>query len=108
MKTILSNYETIISLDEANSLLVNGLYGALDVVDRAEADALSEGEAGRLDAKEQERLRSRGHLTDSPETEFEDFKLLTGVYRRIFAERTLALHIIPTYDCNCRCPYCYE
>lgn len=108
MKTILSNYETIISLDDTHSLLVNGLYGALDVVDRAEADALSEGEAGRLDAKELERLMSRGHLTDSPETEIGDFKMLTGVYRRFFAERTLVLHIIPTYDCNFRCPYCYE
>ena len=76
MKTILSNYETIISLDGTHSLLVNGLYGALDVVDRAEADALSEGEAGRLDAKELERLKSRGHLTDSPETEIGDFKML--------------------------------
>lgn len=105
---ILSNYEIILPLDDSDSLLVNGLYGAIDVVDRAEADALSEGEVEKLDIKEQERLRERGHLTDSPETEIGDLKMLAGVYRKIFAERELALHILPTYDCNFRCPYCFE
>ncbi len=108
MKTALSNYEIVIPLDDSNSLLVNGLYGAVDVVDRVEAEALSEGKSEKLDGKELERLKSRGHLTDSPEKEIEDLMILAGVYRRMFAERNLALYILPTYDCNFRCPYCFE
>lgn len=108
MKTMPSNYEIVLPLDDSHSLLVNGLYGAIDVVDRAEAEALSEGRSEKLDGDEQERLKSRGHLTDSFETETIDLRILTGVYRKIFAERRLGLFILPTYDCNFRCPYCFE
>ena len=52
MKTTLSNYEIILSLDDSVSLMVNGLYGAIDVVDRDEAAALSEGKVEKLSGEE--------------------------------------------------------
>ena len=108
MKATLSNYEIILSLDNNDSLLVNGLYGAIDVVDRYVAEALSEGIFEKLPGEETERLKSRGHLTDSYETERDDLKFLAGLYRTIILDRNMSLVIIPSYNCNFRCPYCYE
>ena len=95
-------------LDESLYLLANGLYCAFDVVDREEGEAL---EAGRFDSigdEERKRLLARGHLTESPETEIEDLKLMAGHYRKYQAESELSILILPTYDCNFRCPYCFE
>ena len=108
MNTILSKYEIILSLDDSHSLLVNGLYGAIDVIDRSEAVALSRGEFERISGEETERLISRGHLTDSLESETEDLTFLAGVYRKVMWGRKITLYLLPTYDCNFRCPYCFE
>lgn len=108
MKTTLSNYEIILSLDDSVSLMVNGLYGAIDVVDRDEAAALSEGKVEKLSGEEIERLRSRGHLTDFFETEMDDMQFLAGLFRNIFLNRNMSLLILPSYNCNFRCPYCFE
>ena len=51
----LSNYEIMVPLDDARTLLANGLYCAFDVVDRAEGSALAE---GRFDAVPDEECRS--------------------------------------------------
>ena len=108
MNMVLSNYEMILSLDDSHSLLVNGLYGAIDVIDRSEAEALSRGEFERISGEETERLISRGHLTDSFETETDDLQFLAGLYRNIILNRNMSLLILPSYNCNFRCPYCFE
>ena len=108
MNMVLSNYEMIFSLDDSHSLLVNGLYGAIDVVDRSEAEALSRGEFAKLSVEETERLKSRGHLTDSFESESEDLLFLTGIFRKCLIVGERSFFILPTYNCNFRCPYCFE
>ncbi|MBR5338071.1 MAG: radical SAM protein [Lachnospiraceae bacterium] len=104
-----SNYEIIIPFDdEVHYLLVNGLYIAMDMVDAAVGKAMLAGNPKALPEDERDRLLARGHLTDSPEIEREDLDIFAGLHRRLDAERSLGLYILPTYNCNFRCPYCYE
>jgi len=105
----LSNYEVILPLkDKAHYLLYNGVYVAFDVVDKACGQALLEGNLDNLPEEELRRLLSRGHITDSPETETEDIEIIAAVNRKFYQERSLSLMLLPTYDCNFRCPYCFE
>lgn len=112
----LSHYEIILPLigkDEnrisTHTLLVNGLYGAIDVVTKETADKLSSGEFKDLPAALIERLERRGHLTQAPlNDETADLKLLSHIHKKLIGRSKITLIIMPTYDCNFRCPYCYE
>ena len=110
----LSKYDIILPLIDKDgknvkdkSLLFNGIYGALDIVDATTGKALKEGKINDLSISERDRLFARGHLTDNSDKEKEDIKLLARVDRKL--KRGIAsLTILPTYNCNFRCPYCYE
>ena len=112
----ISKYEIILPLigeDEteirSHALLVNGLYGAIDVVTKEVADKLNSGRFEDLPDGLRERLEKRGHLTQkSPEEEIADLRLLSHVYKETLGRSNVNLIIMPTYDCNFRCPYCYE
>lgn len=109
MKKQVSNYEVILPLDdEDHFLLLNGLYGAYDVVDKKVGAVLLSGDIDAIPMEEQERLLARGHLCDRHETEKEDLSLIAQVYRKLVREKLLCITLIPTYDCNFRCPYCFE
>lgn len=112
----LSNYEIILPLigeDEniipSHALLVNGLYGAMDVVTKEIADILDSEKFNDLPAALMERLEKRGHITQRPlEDETADLKLLSHIHKKLLGRSKITLIIMPTYDCNFRCPYCYE
>ena len=112
----LSTYEIILPLVgtdekpiEGYALLVNGLYGAVDVVPKEDADKLQAGDVAGLSAAMRERLMLRGHITRKDEAgELADLKLFSRIYRTIQGRSGVGLVIMPTYDCNFRCPYCFE
>ena len=111
-----STYDIILPLIGAGdeeikekALLANGLYGAFDVVEKEDAEKFAAGDFTHLSTAIRERLLLRGHLTrKSAAEEIADMKLLGRVYRMIPARAGVGLVIMPTYDCNFRCPYCYE
>ena len=94
---------------EGRALLINGLYGAVDVVTQEERDVIAAGEFEKLPLPVFERLSLRGHITrKTEEEEVADMRLLSRVYKIIPARSSVELAIMPTYDCNFRCPYCFE
>ena len=94
---------------EGRALLLNGLYGAVDVVTQEEADKIAAVEFDKLPLSVFERLSLRGHITRKTEDEeIADFKLLSRFHRAVPAWNGAWLVIMPTYDCNFQCPYCYE
>ena len=111
-----STYEIILPLIgtddreiEGRALLVNGLYGAVDVVDSETAGKLEKGDPDSLPLAMRERLALRGHVTrKTPEEELADARLLGRVWNRLTGQVCISPVILPTYDCNFRCPYCFE
>ena len=94
---------------EGKALLINGLFGAVDVVDEPVAVTLREGDLGKLPTTLRERLALRGHITRKDEAEeLADAKLLGRVWKTLAGHGGMGLVILPTYDCNFRCPYCFE
>ena len=111
-----STYEIILPLVgeddreiEGKALLVNGLYSSFDIVAKDDAEKIVAGDFAALSPALCEGLLLRGHLTQKSEAEeIDDMKLLGHVYRTLHARSDVSLTIMPTYDCNFRCPYCYE
>jgi len=91
------------------TLLINGLYGAMDILKKGDADKVRAGDFAELPLALRERLLLRGHITcKDHDAELADQKLLGRIYRTIFARSSIVPFIMPTYDCNFRCPYCFE
>ena len=111
-----SSYEIILPLVGGDGkdihdrvLLVNGLYGAMDVVKAEEAEKFKAGDFAGLPFALRERLALRGHITRKDEAgELADLALLSRIYKNVFGRSGVTLVIMPTYDCNFRCPYCFE
>ena len=91
------------------TLLLNGLYGALDILKKEDADRVKTGDFAGLPLALREKLLLRGHITcRDKDAELADQKLLGRIYRTVFARSSIEPFIMPTYDCNFRCPYCFE
>ncbi|MBR5016125.1 MAG: radical SAM protein [Spirochaetia bacterium] len=91
------------------TLLINGLYGAMDILKKEDADKVKAGDFQSLPLSLRERLLLRGHLTcKDKEAELADQKLLGRIYRTVISRSGIGPVIMPTYDCNFRCPYCFE
>ena len=111
-----SLYETILPLpgDPTLAAAVNGLYGAVDLITAEESRILemSVKEAASLSSLPEdtaERLLSRGHLvTEGEAEERENSKILSRLHWLVPYRKFVDIVIMPTYNCNFRCEYCFE
>lgn len=111
-----STYELIYPLvkNKELALATNGLYGAYDIVTAEEAATLCAAQKdsaalAQLPAATRERLTKRGHLLNaSRERERENVSILSRLYWLLQYQSVLSLVIMPSYNCNFRCEYCYE
>ena len=112
----ISTYEIILPLLDENEteipdrlLFTNGLYGAIDIVEKKYAEKIKAAKFEEVPLALIERLALRGHLTRRSEAEeIADMKLLSRIHRKTLGRASIGVKIMPTYDCNFRCPYCYE
>ncbi len=111
-----SRYELIYPFqkDHTHAVAVNGLYGAFDVMTSGEAEILRRGKEdpevlGALASETLDRLGKRGHLVrETAEEEEENVRILSRLYWLIPYRSHTELVILPTYNCNFRCEYCFE
>ena len=111
-----SKYEIVLPLVGENgveiegfALLVNGIYGAFDVVEKDTAEKIAAGDIASLPPDIRERLLFRGHITEKDRAaELSDALLIGRIAGKLYSEPRLVAVIMPTYDCNFRCPYCFE
>lgn len=123
-----SNYTIYAELpDRPEVLIIHGYTGAYDLVSRDVADYLRANETVKppkpmfgtwaaepatAPAREPEtatldRLRRRGYLTTR--TVEEEAQLLDKIAARLHASTRMPGYVImPTYDCNLRCHYCFQ
>jgi uncharacterized protein len=101
-----SAYCIRVKLEEDEYLLINSRTGAVDLVDREVIDLLGSDSPG-ADPSITEFLTERGHITNlSPGEELEQMENLYKEY--IKTHKKYHTHvIIPTYNCNLECPYCF-
>ena len=115
----LSKYETLLPLINSDGLesgeyaLVNGLYGAVDMISPDEAAIISRAmnDPSQLEALNPSRielLTERGHITLNETLEDEDLRIISRINTMIQTRNGVSIVLLPTYNCNFRCTYCYE
>ncbi len=104
-----SSYVIYVRLPDENSfMLVHGYTGAVDVVSSRVAESLRSGRHIQLPDNALVKLKKRGYITDlSPAIEREHVRRFVGVLKNR-AARFIGFAILVAYDCNLRCPYCFE
>jgi uncharacterized protein len=95
-------------------LLMHGYSGALDIVDHSIAAFLQNSQTpfSRRDSPLPDdimaRLVARGYITEG--TEHAERDRLWGIARVLnaYERRHVGFAVVPTYNCNLRCSYCFE
>lgn len=97
-------------LERGAWIAINGLSGAVDLVDVA-TKGLLEGLAtsnGPCDPDLLAKLCRRGYLFETPEEEERLLLAQWERYQRRVQERPFSFALCPTYACNMACRYCFE
>lgn len=100
----MSTYTIPLKIDENEYLLINARTGAFDLVDK---DVIKLLQGTQRDSSVEEFLKERGHLTElSPA---EELDCITDMYHEFLrVHHQFYYHmIIPTYQCNLTCTYCF-
>ena len=115
MNTVyLTKYVSLHTLDKDNTLLLNSLSGAMDIVDAAAKSKIMQIQNGTYTASAEdnellEQLRARGYLYSSENDE----QKVADRQRRLLEDyrskkQVVDFVICPTTLCNLRCTYCFQ
>lgn len=112
-----SLYNLVYELGDGEYLIMNGCTGAIDEVGPEIADLINPEEKddfiltdrlSKIPPEYKQALIDRGYITEkSLEEEVDGFKKVANAFKEI-ETKTMHITIMPTYNCNYRCPYCYE
>lgn len=103
--------------DGRSTLLLHGMFGTIDKVDRNVADFLRSGEIDEAKLEKSgisietlKLLAARGYLTNlSAEEEHQTFvDHATALHRQALRRSLPSFALIPSYRCNLRCFYCFQ
>lgn len=106
-----SSYVISIKLEESNGkyLLIQGYTGAIDIVKESIALKLENNDIAGLPEVTLQTLRSRGYITDRTKEEKVGYveRIAHALHKR---DKILykSFTWVVTYNCNFRCPYCFE
>lgn len=112
----LSSYTIFTELNadsDGKYLLTHGYTGAIDVASKDIVDYLRSGtdldpKKAPFSDKTFQNLSARGYITDKSEEEEHDFvrRMAEAFHKR--SKLFKGFMFVVTYNCNFRCPYCYE
>lgn len=107
-----------VDIHDNKKLLINSLTGTMDEIDAPIYETLSKWKAceeivteNDLEAELLSNLQSRGYLVNSCEEEISKKNEILKVLRDEHVRRQKdqrGIVFVMTYDCNFRCPYCFE
>jgi uncharacterized protein len=110
-----SDYNIHVPLPNSGKyIMIHGYSGAVDVVDKKVVEFLQTFQEGddvdntSLGAEVVEVLKQRGYLTERTVEQEQDFMRKLGHLLHNVQKKRAGFLLIPTYDCNLRCPYCFE
>ena len=108
-----STYEITFPFSDDKHVLINGLYGAVDIVSSEEAELITQAKNDsslleRLSSSRLETLIERGHIVRNMNQEAQDMRIISRLHTLLMSRRSVGIVLMPTYDCNLRCVYCYE
>ena len=90
-------------------LLVHGYTGAIDLISSDCWKQLSIGNYNNLSERQIQTLRQRGYLTERKFEEEQEYVIhLASLLHKSQAKLNKFWGFIITYNCNFRCPYCFE
>lgn len=110
-----SDYNISLELKENTDqcLMIQGVHGSFDILEKKYADVLEAcrddiSKADELPDDIREGLIKRGYLTSL--TEEDEFKFITKLCKGMNdrGRKRLSITLLPTYNCNFRCEYCFE
>lgn len=108
-----STYEIAFPFSDDKHVLMNGLYGAIDIVPSEDAELLTQAKNDpslleRFSPSKLEMLIDRGHIVNDLEQEAQDLRIISRLHTLIVGRGEAGIVLIPTYNCNFRCVYCFE
>lgn len=107
-----SSYIIPVALEDGKYMLLHGYSGAIDIVGEKIATYLMEHDITEdlpFDEEIQIALKQRGYITEKSKIEEDAYvkRMASALHRKESALRSSFTFVV-TYNCNFRCPYCFE
>lgn len=108
----ISSYIISTQVSSDKYMLVHGYTGAIDIIDKntfKALNALKDGINHNFSPEEWNLLHARGYITEKSLQEEQQYviRLAQALHKRALLA-TPTYTFVVTYDCNFRCPYCFE